>query len=255
MKKLIKYILLDIVRNRIVLAYTLLLALITLSVFSLEDNAAKGQLTILNLILYIVPLVCIVFSTIYAYNSVEFIEMLLSQPVRRKTIWLSLFCGLSGALSLAFLAGLGVPLIFLDQSRTGILISLAGVFLTVIFVAIALLAAVKTRDKAKGIGVSVLLWMYFALLFDGIVLFVLFQFPDYPLEKTMVGITMLNPVDLARIMILLKMDISALMGYTGAVFREYFGTNAGISVSFLALTLWALLPFYFSLRNFNRKDL
>jgi Cu-processing system permease protein len=130
-----------------------------------------------------------------------------------------------------------------------------GLLLSVIFVSVAMLAAVLTRDKAKGIGVSILLWLYFSLLFDGLVLFLLFQFADYPLEKMMVGVSTLNPIDLSRILILLKMDISALMGYTGAIFKNFFGTGIGLILSFLVLILWIVVPAWLSLRKFNRKDL
>lgn len=255
MKKIIKYILLDILRNKIVLAYTLFLLAITFSVFGLEDNSQKGLLTLLNLVLFIVPLVSVIFATIYVYNSTEFIELLVSQPVRRSSIWLSLYTGLAGALSLAFLIGVGVPLLIYDSSVTGITLLIMGILISLIFVAVAMLAAVATRDKAKGIGVSILLWLYFSLLFDGLVLFLLFQFADYPIEKAMVGISALNPVDLARILVLLKMDVSALMGYTGAVFKDFFGTGTGMLVSAFVMLLWVVLPLFYSLRKFNRKDL
>src|SRR6185503_251224 len=106
-----------------------------------------------------------------------------------------------------------------------------GLILTLIFVAIALLAAVYTRDKAKGIGIAVLLWLYFSLIYDGLVLFILFQFSDYPLEKALVALSFLNPIDLGRILVLIKMDISALMGYTGAVFRLFFDTAQGLLIT------------------------
>jgi Cu-processing system permease protein len=255
MKKIIKYILLDIVRNKIVLAYTGILLAISFTVFGLEDNTQKGLLTLLNLVLFIVPLVCVIFSTIYIYNSSEFVELLLSQPIKRKSIWLSLYTGLAGALSLSFLAGVGIPLLLYDRSATGITLLVMGMFLSIIFVSIAMLASVGTRDKARGIGVSIMLWLYFALVFDGIVLFLLFQFADYPIEKAMVGVSALNPVDLARIMVLLKMDVSALMGYTGAIFKDFFGTQQGILVSMVVMAIWATAPLLLSLRKFNRKDL
>jgi len=85
MKKMIKYVITDILRNKIVIAYTLFLLAISLSVFNLDDNPAKGLLSLLNLVLIIVPLVSIVFSTIYIYNSSEFIELLVSQ--RRLPGW------------------------------------------------------------------------------------------------------------------------------------------------------------------------
>ncbi len=255
MKKIIKYVLIDILRNKIMLAYTLLLFVISFSIFNLEDNSSKGLLSLLNIILIIVPLVSLLFSAIYVYNSAEFLELLVSQPLKRKTIWLSLFAGLAASMALAFFAGVGIPILLFESSATGLMMLGAGIFLSVIFVAIAMLAAVKTRDKAKGIGVSILLWLYFSIIFDGLVLFLLFQFADYPLEKPMIGLTALNPIDLSRILILLKMDVSVMMGYTGAIFKHFFGTQAGLMASFAVLLLWILIPAWFSLRKFNRKDL
>ncbi len=255
MKKVIKYVIIDIVRNKIVIAYTLFLFILSLSIFSLEDNTNKGLLGLLNIILIIVPLVSLVFSTIYIYNSAEFIELLVSQPLQRKAIWLSLFTGLATSMTLAFLVGAGLPVLIYQPDSTGAMMILMGVLLTVIFVSIALLAVVKTRDKAKGIGVAILLWLYFSLIFDGFVLFLVFQFSDYPIEKIMIVISSLNPIDLGRILILLKMDISALMGYTGAVFSDFFGTTIGMLISFSVLFIWTILPLWLSIINFKRKDL
>jgi Cu-processing system permease protein len=255
MKKVIKYVLIDIIRNRIMMAYTLFLLLISFSIFNLEDNSSKGLLSLLNVILIIVPLVSLLFSAIYVYNSAEFLELLVSQPLKRKSIWLSLFAGLAGSMALAFFAGAGIPILLFEPTGTGFIMLATGLFLSIIFVAIAMLAAVKVRDKAKGIGVSILLWLYFSIIFDSLVLFILFQFADYPLEKTMVGLTALNPIDLSRIMILLKMDVSVMMGYTGAIFKDFFGSQPGQAASFTVLLLWVFLPAWISLRTFNRKDL
>jgi len=255
MKKILKYVIIDILRNKIVLAYTIFLLAMSLSIFNLEDSSAKGILSLLNIVLIIVPMVSILFAAIYVYNSAEFLELLVSQPLKRKTIWLSLFAGLSFSLVLSFLIGVGIPVLLYEFSPTGITLLLSGILLTVIFVSLAMLAAVKIRDKARGIGAVILLWLYFSILFDGIVLFILFQFADYPMEKAMVGITALNPIGLSRILVLLKMDVSAMMGYTGAVFKEFFGTATGIITSLLVLLLWILLPAWLSVRKFNNKDL
>lgn len=255
MNKVIKYVLADILRNRIVLLYTALLLVVSVAVFSLEDNADKGMLSLLNVTLIIVPMMCIIFTTIYQYNSSEFIELLVSQPLRRRHIWLSLFAGLSGALAIAFLVGVGLPMLIFQPSATGATMVVAGVALSVIFVAIALLASARTRDKARGIGKAILLWLFWSLLWDALVLFVLFQLSDYPLEKPMIVLSFLNPIDLARILILLRMDVSALMGYSGAVFREFFGTAGGMTLSALVLLLWVAVPLWLSTRAFRRKDL
>jgi len=255
MKQLLKYIILDILKNKIVIVYTLLLAALSWSAFGLEDQVTKGLLTELHLLLLVVPMVSILFSTIYLYNSSEFMELLLSHPVKRSVLWKALFLGLSLSLSLAFVLGAGLPILLFADTVSGIIMVLAGILLSVIFAALAFLCSIFTPDKAKGIGISILLWLYFSLLFDGLVLFLLFQLADYPIEKMMVGITALNPVDLCRILILLRLDVSAMMGYTGAVFQAYFGSTAGLALSFALLSLWAIIPFHLSLRKFKRKDL
>lgn len=255
MNKIIKYVITDILRNKIVIVYTLFLLAASFSVFSLEDNSSKGLLSLLNIILIVVPLVSIIFSTIYMYNSAEFIELLLSQPLKRKSIWLSLFAGLASSLSIAFFIGAGIPVLIYQANMIGFTMLITGIILSVIFAAIAFLATVKTRDKAKGIGASIMLWLYFSLLFDGLVLFILFQFADYPMEKAMIGLSALNPIDLSRILILLQLDVSAMMGYTGAVFKEFFGAANGLMFTFLILLCWIIIPVWYSTRKFNTKDL
>ncbi|HEX7691244.1 MAG TPA: ABC transporter permease, partial [Sediminibacterium sp.] len=69
MKKITRYVMIDILRNRIVIGYTAFLLALSAGIFMLEDNSAKGLLSLLNIILFIVPLVSIVFATIYLYNS------------------------------------------------------------------------------------------------------------------------------------------------------------------------------------------
>ncbi len=255
MKKIIKYVITDILRNRIMLFYTLFLLVTTFSVFSLDENPAKGLLSMLNIILLIVPLVSIMFSTIYLYNSAEFIELLVSQPLKRKTIWLSLFIGLSASFSFSLLIGIGLPIIIFQPNAIGAMLIGIGIILSNVFIAIAMLSSVKTRDKAKGIGFAILVWLYFTILFDGLVLFFLFQFADYPLDKIMIIISSFNPIDLSRILILLQLDVSAMMGYTGAIFKDFFGTSSGMIISFSILMFWVFFPVFFSIRNFNKKDL
>ncbi len=255
MNRITKFVVINIIRNRIVLIYTILLALLSWSVFSLEDNSSKGMLTLLNVILLNVPLVSIMFSTIYIYNSSEFIELLLSQPIQRWRIWLSLFSGLAISLTIAFLVGAGIPILVYSPDKLGFMMVSVGILVSVVFVAISMFASILTRDKAKGIGISIMTWLFFALLFDGIILFLMFQFSDYPIEKLMVGVTAFNPIDLSRILILLHLDVSAMMGYTGAIFKDFFGTDLGLILTFLLLILWIAIPFWISLIKFNRKDL
>jgi Cu-processing system permease protein len=255
MLKVIKYVIIDILHNKFIFAYTLFLLIVSFSIFSLEDNTAKGLLSLLNIILIIVPLVGLIFSTIYVYNSGKFIELLVSQPIRRTKLLISIYAGVCGSLLIAFFVGTGIPVIILDGSPIGMTMIFAGLILTAVFCSLAILGSVITRDKTKGIGIAILIWLASTLLFDGLLLIVMFQFSDYPLEKLMIILSSVNPVDLARIIILLKMDISALMSYTGAVFNKFFGTGNGMIYSFTVMTAWIVVPVIIAVRKFQRKDL
>ncbi len=255
MKKITGFVLIDIMRNRFVLIYTLLLGVMAWTVFNMEDSASKGLLTMLNVVLLITPLVSVLFATTYIYNSSEFIELLLSQPVRRSAIWISMFGGLSSSLVLSFLIAAGIPTLIYAPLNQALLLIFTGAIITIIFVALALLASIFTRDKAKGVGIAIMVWLYFALLFDSLILFLVFQFSDYPIETFMTVVTASSPIDLARIMNLIQMESSAMLGYTGAVFKKFFGGSWGLLLSALIMIVWATVPFLISLRIFNKKDL
>lgn len=233
----------------------LFLFIFSMGLFLMEDNPEKSMASLLTINLILIPLISIIFSTIYVYNSSEFIEFLAAQPIKRKTLWISIFFGLSLSLALAFLIGCGIPILLFSAAPTGWTMLLMGVLLSLIFVSIALLASVYTKDKARGIGISILLWFYFTLVFDGIVLFLLFQLMDFPLENIIIGFSVLNPIDLARILILLKMDISALMGASSAIFKQVFDSNWGMVLAFFIMLLWIVIPLILSLNKFYRKDL
>lgn len=255
MLKIAKYIILDIVRSKVLLAYTILLFAISLTIFMSDADVTKGLVSITTVILIIVPLVSVVYATTYYFNAAEFTEMLVSQPISRRDILMGKFIGISCSVMLAFVLGVCLPVALFAFSATGVTLMVSGCLLTLSFVSLAFLTSVITRDKAKGIGLALMLWFYFSIIFDGLVLLFLFVFADYPLEKAMIVLTALNPIDLARILILLQLDISALMGYTGALYQQFFGSGSGIVFSLLMQLLWIVVPVYFALRIFKKKDL
>lgn len=255
MLKISKYVLYDIVRNKVMIAYTLFLFVVSMSMFNMEANSSKAVLSLLNIVLIVIPLVSLVFSTIHWYNSYEFIELMLTQPISRKKVLLSEYAGISCSLISAILIGVGIPVLIYNFNATGMALLLIGCLLSLVFTSIAFLASVKSRDKARGIGVALLLWFYFALIFDGLILLLLFSFSDYPLEKLSLFLSSLNPVDLGRIFIMLHMDVSALMGYTGAVYKDFFGSYQGILYTVGIMIVWIIVPLLLALHSFRKKDI
>ncbi len=255
MLKLSRYVLYDILRSKVVIAYTMFLLLVSFSLFQLEENESKAILGLLNIVLIVVPLISMIFTTIHYYNSYEFIELMLSQPLSRTRIILSEYGGVALSLLSAFFVGVGLPVLLFAFNETGIALLLTGGALTLVFTSIAFLASVKARDKARGIGSALLLWFYFALIYDGLILLLLFSFSEYPMEKFTLLLSALNPIDLGRIFIMLKMDVSALMGYTGALYKDFFGSGTGVLFTVGIMLLWILLPLWWALQSFKKKDL
>ncbi len=255
MLRISKYVLFDITRGKVIIGYTLFLLLVSFSLFNLETESAKAMLSLLNIMLIVVPLISMVFSTIHYYNSYEFVELMMAQPVSRTKIILAEYAGTSLSLVLAFLVGVGVPMCIYNFTETGISLVVTGSLLTLAFCSLAFLASVNSKDKARGIGVVLLLWFYFALIYDGLILLILFSFSDYPLEKLTLFLSSLNPIDLGRIAVMLKMDVSALMGYTGATYKDFFGSALGTLYTAGIMILWIFVPLFFAVRIFRKKDM
>ncbi|MFZ0491381.1 MAG: ABC transporter permease [Salegentibacter sp.] len=259
MLKILKYSFSDLMRSRWSYVYFIFYLLLGLVLLFLNNDLSKAVITLMNVIIILVPLIGTIFGVMYYYNSKEFTELLLAQPVKRSSIFLGQYLGVALSLSMSLIIGLGVPFIFYGLFQSAaiwnfVLLLITGAFLTFIFTALAFNIALYNENKIKGFSYAILLWLFLAVVYDGIFLLSLVFFEDYPLDKFSLVMTMFNPIDLSRILILLKLDISALMGYTGAVYQKFFGTNLGLIVSLIVLSFWVILPVFNLNRKSNKKD-
>jgi Cu-processing system permease protein len=124
-----------------------------------------------------------------------------------------------------------------------------------VFSALGMLIAVRQRDRAKAVGIGLVTWVMMVLVYDSLLLWLMFSFSDRPIEPVIVPLAALNPIDLSRILVMLKIDLAALLGYTGAVYQQFFGSVGGMLISFALLLLWVMLPAWGAVRAFARKDL
>ena len=253
--RIFKHVIYDLLRTRFVLVYLLLLMAGTFSFFNMESDAGKVMVSVLNIVLLVVPLVSVVYATIHFHNSYEFMTLMITQPVSRGSVFFAEFGAVGASLSFSFLAGVGLPMLLYQSFLTGLPLLVSGLLLTLVFVSIAFLVSVMTTDKSRAIGLALLSWFWFSVLYDGLLMFILFWFSDYPVERMTIGLISLNPIDLARIMVLLKLDYSALMGYTSAMYREFFGNTTGMFFSAGVLIIWLMAPLFWTIRIFRKKDL
>lgn len=255
MFKIIRIVFGDISRNKTILFFIFTLAAMSWASFIIEGNVHKGLLAIMNVILFVIPLMSLLFATVYMHNCREFIILLLSQPIARPIIWKGIYTGVSSSLCAAYLLGAGIPILVYSFNPLGFLMILMGVTLTLIFISLAFLICSYVADKSSGLGIALALWLFFAVIYDGLMLFILFQFSDYPIDNLMITLLMLNPIDLARLQILIQLDVSAIMGYAGATFKNFLGVTAGMVVTLFVMLFWILLPYYISIKRFKKKDM
>ena len=259
MGKILKYSFYDLMRSRWSYVYFVFYLLLGFTLLFLNNDLSKAVITLMNVIIILVPLIGTIFGVMYYYNSKEFTELLLAQPLNRSSIFLGQYLGVALSLSLSLVLGIGIPFVFYGLFKSTViwdfsLLLISGTFLTFIFTSLAFNIALSNENKIKGFGYAILLWMLLAIVYDGVFLMSLIIFDDYPLDKLSLIGTILNPIDLSRTLILLKLDISALLGYTGAVFKKFFGTNYGLFISFLSLGLWVIIPTIKIVLKSSKKD-
>lgn len=249
----------DAVRSRWLVGYAAFFLLLTEGVIRFSGDGSKAILTLASATLIVVPLVTLVLSTIHVYNAREFTELLLAQPIRRSSLFKGQYLGLALPLAAAFIAGVGLPFLLHgggDPANRGALLTLVavGATLTLVFTAIAFSIALFAEDRLRGLGIALGIWLLVGLLYDGLVLVAVALFSDYPIERPLLVLTFANPIDLARVLLLLKLDVAALLGYTGAVFQRIFSGPLGPALAAGMLGLWIAVPTAIAARQFTRKD-
>jgi Cu-processing system permease protein len=255
--RIARYGMRDLARSRWLLAYTLFFFGSTAALVRFADTPEKAMLSLSNVALLLVPLVNVVFGSMYLYGAREFVELLLAQPVRRRQLYAGLYLGLTVPVALASALGIAAPLLLegapAGTLKVGATIALISALLSAVFAGIAAVIAYAIEDRVRGLVMAIGVWLALAVLYDAAVLIAVVQFADYPLERPMLLAMLANPIDLARVLMLEQFDVAALLGYTGAVFQRFLG-GAGSLVAASAILLWIALPAVAGARLFHRKD-
>lgn len=249
----------DLVRNRWVVAYCLAIWGATDVLLRLGGTGPRALLSLLNVVVALVPLIVVVFSTVYWHGARDFVELLLAQPLRRRDLLLGQFAGVFGPLAAAVTVGLVAPMAYqrsLDAETLPILVAFVGVAvsLTAVWCAIARWVSLISDDRLVAVGLAFAAWCVATVGWDAAILLGVSWFSDWPLDRPVLVAVLLNPVDLARVLLVLRLDIAALMGYTGALFNAYLGPGRGTGLAVLGLGAWVAVPALLAWRRFSRRD-
>ena len=259
-------------RNRWVLATTLLLAALALSLTFLGSaptgNVGAGALDVVvvslsSLTIFLLPLIALLISHDAVVGEMErgTMILLLSYPVGRYQVILGKFCG--HVLILAFAT---VSVTARRRSRwpspaarcwrqAGMpLPSMLGtsILLGAVFVAIGYLISSLVRDRGTAAGLSVGIWLLMVLVFDMALLGILVVDQGRSISAPVLeALLFLNPTDLYRLTNLTGFNVSQFSGMAGLA-----GTaSTGIGALLLGLLVWIAAPLGLATLFFARREL
>jgi Cu-processing system permease protein len=255
--------------SRWMFGFTLLLVALVLglSYFGLSQSREVGfqgfdrvTLSLMNLVLFIVPLTGLTLGVTSVTGSSGTLALLLAQPVARGEVLLGKFAGLAGALSVALALGFGAGgmLVALNtgpqQAQSFLVLTAITLLLGWLNVAAALGIAVVWPDRLKAMSAALLLWLLMVVAYDLAVLGATAAFHGVPLQAILFPSLILNPVDLARVLVMLSTGSGALFGPTAAVLSKSFGAGPGIALGLAVLSVETLVPLLVAAAVFRRRD-
>lgn len=230
--------------------------------FSGLQDFTRTSASLLNLVLYVVPLVALVMGTLSFTGDRGSMELLFSQPVSRTEVMLGKVAGLFLAIAGSMLSGFAAAgaVIVIGGGTTGLpqyaaLVALS-LALALVFVGVAVLVSTASGRKAKAFGVSLFLWFFFVLFYDllvvGLGTFLRGEAANTFLFLSLFG----NPVDLVRVAALITLDNVTIFGAAGAALLRFLGGPAmSLVLLAAALSLWAGIPLVAAARALRRQDL
>ncbi len=259
LSKIIQYQINDTIRSKWLFIFNAVFFAMNFGIIDLSNDINKAELGLLNVTILLIPLVAVIYGIIFYYNSQEYIITMLSQPIERKTLFTGLYLGIIIPFSAGLILDIVLPVILMGKvgvlfDGIYLLILLSAIMLYMIFTGLALAIGTTNNNRMKGIGLSLGAWLFFSLIYDGIFILILNYFKDYNFNDYLFFVVFLNPIDLSRISVILNLDYSAMMGYTGALFNKMLGSYWGVFYSLLVSFLWIVIPFIFASKKFRNKD-
>lgn len=263
-------------RNRWVLAATLLLAALALTLAFLGSAPAgrvgAGALEVVvvslsSLSVFLLPLIALLLSHDAIVGEIErgTLLLLLTYPLRRWQVLLGKFLGHVAILSLATLLGYGaasVALIFLagDASFSTsdgwwAFAHMLGssILLGAAFAALGTLASTIVRGRGTAAGIAIGLWLVLVLLWDMGLLGLLVADQEQRISAGLVdALLLLNPADTYRLFNLAGLEDVRLLSGMAAL-----GGESGLAPGLLlaALAAWTVVPLTAAAFLFSRREL
>lgn len=259
------------IRNRWTLIFAVLFGALVLAIsyFGLVtagtigfQGFARTSASLLNLVLYIVPLVALTMGCQSFTSEKSASELLFAQPVTRSEILLGKLAGLFASITTATVAGFGLAGIIIASkagtqgaARYPVFVGLS-LLLALVFLTLSALVSTICHRKSKAFGLALFLWFFFVLFYDLIIIGGTFMMKERAANQFIFASLFGNPVDMVRVAGLMALDGKEIFGAAGAALtRAMGGESASILLLVAGLIFWVIIPFGFSQRLLRRQDI
>ena len=263
----------DSLRNRWVLAATLLLAALALSLGFLgssptgsvkADPLTITVVSLSSLSIFLIPLIAMLLAYDAVIGEIErgTMALLLSYPVSRWQVLVGKFIGHLIILTLATTAGYGLAGIALQLAHGGLdiaawkpfaLLIVASVLLGAAFLAIGYLISAKVKERGTAAGIAIGVWLFFVVIFDMALLGILVADSKQAITAPMLEtILLFNPADVYRLLNLTGYENTAMYAGMAGLSGQL---TLGMPVLVAAQLLWIALPFALAAWIFRKRQI
>jgi Cu-processing system permease protein len=262
----------EAMRNRWVLATTLLLATLALTL-TLLGSAPTGTVgvraldvvivSLSSLSIFLLPLIALLISHDAIAGEVErgTMLLLLSYPVGRWQILIGKFAGHLAILAFATSLGYGLAALVLaatgaaiDASSLAAFAMLIGssVLLGAVFISVGYLVSALVRERATAAGIVIGIWLLLVIIYDMALLGLLVLDQGRTISAGVLNALLLaNPTDVYRMFNLSGSNVGLFSGMAGLA--DAITLNPFVLL--VALLSWALLPLGLAAIAFSRREL
>ncbi|SUO94488.1 ABC transporter permease subunit [Suttonella ornithocola] len=262
----------DGIRNRWVLAITLLLTIFALSLVAL-GSAPVGEVktsplaiiivSLASLNIFLLPLIALLLSYDSLVGEIEngTMPLLLVYPLSRSQIVLGKFIGQWGILAVATLIAYGITAIavFFIHRDIGyrwitwqpfVLMTLSTIALGGVFLAIGTLLSAIARQRTQAAGMAIGVWLLFVLVYDLALLGALLLDKKHWITERMLSWLMWgNPADAYRLLNIGSGENATVAGMLNV------GQSMALSPMWLVISLviWMVIPVLLTILIFRKK--
>jgi Cu-processing system permease protein len=218
--------------------------------------------SLLNLVLYIVPLAGLATGSLAITADPGALELLFSQPVSRAEVLLGKAAGLAASLAAATVLGFGVAGVVIafqtgDEAAGPFLAVVAlAVALACIFAGLGLLAGAMTGSRTRAFAAALCLWFFFVIFYDLLALGATLVLREHTANLFLFLSLFGNPVDLVRVAALIACSGQHIFGAAGAALVKFLGgPGPALAALLTALALWIAAPLSLAAAILRRRDL